>query len=212
MKPGRNDPCPCGSGLKYKRCCGAKAELGRMQGQSGVPTAVATARAAPVMVNVSELKKRPVQGEVRPCGECAACCQGWLNTHVLGHDIGLGRPCPYSSGHSCTIHETRPHDPCRVFFCGWAEAGSPLPDWMQPNQSGVIVLTGRSQWRGRPVDVLVAAGRDPDEKVLAWYQDYSIKNLRPFIYQRAEQWYGFGPVDFQREVAAKAARGEALWS
>jgi uncharacterized protein len=22
-KPGRNDPCPCGSGLKYKKCCGA---------------------------------------------------------------------------------------------------------------------------------------------------------------------------------------------
>jgi len=22
MKPGRNDPCPCGSGNKYKRCCG----------------------------------------------------------------------------------------------------------------------------------------------------------------------------------------------
>jgi SEC-C motif domain protein len=21
--PGRNDPCPCGSGMKYKRCCGA---------------------------------------------------------------------------------------------------------------------------------------------------------------------------------------------
>ncbi|HEY8492750.1 MAG TPA: SEC-C metal-binding domain-containing protein [Myxococcota bacterium] len=20
---GRNDPCPCGSGKKYKRCCGA---------------------------------------------------------------------------------------------------------------------------------------------------------------------------------------------
>jgi hypothetical protein len=25
-KPGRNDPCPCGSGLKYKKCCGAAAE------------------------------------------------------------------------------------------------------------------------------------------------------------------------------------------
>ncbi|MCR4662819.1 MAG: SEC-C domain-containing protein, partial [Endomicrobiaceae bacterium] len=23
-KVGRNDPCPCGSGLKYKKCCGAK--------------------------------------------------------------------------------------------------------------------------------------------------------------------------------------------
>ncbi len=24
LKPGRNDPCPCGSGLKYKKCCLAK--------------------------------------------------------------------------------------------------------------------------------------------------------------------------------------------
>jgi preprotein translocase subunit SecA len=22
MKVGRNDPCPCGSGKKYKECCG----------------------------------------------------------------------------------------------------------------------------------------------------------------------------------------------
>ena len=22
LKTGRNDPCPCGSGKKYKRCCG----------------------------------------------------------------------------------------------------------------------------------------------------------------------------------------------
>jgi uncharacterized protein len=26
-KVGRNDPCPCGSGLKYKRCCGADRAL-----------------------------------------------------------------------------------------------------------------------------------------------------------------------------------------
>jgi Flp pilus assembly protein TadD len=26
MKPERNDPCPCGSGKKYKKCCGASAE------------------------------------------------------------------------------------------------------------------------------------------------------------------------------------------
>ena len=23
-KPGRNDPCPCGSGKKFKKCCGGK--------------------------------------------------------------------------------------------------------------------------------------------------------------------------------------------
>jgi hypothetical protein len=26
MKVGRNDPCPCGSGQKYKKCCAAKDE------------------------------------------------------------------------------------------------------------------------------------------------------------------------------------------
>ena len=25
-KPGRNDPCPCGSGKKYKKCCGMHEE------------------------------------------------------------------------------------------------------------------------------------------------------------------------------------------
>ena len=25
-KPGRNDPCPCGSGRKYKQCCLSKAD------------------------------------------------------------------------------------------------------------------------------------------------------------------------------------------
>ena len=24
-KPGRNEPCPCGSGKKYKNCCGKRA-------------------------------------------------------------------------------------------------------------------------------------------------------------------------------------------
>jgi len=28
VKPGRNDPCPCGSGKKYKRCCGGLSSVG----------------------------------------------------------------------------------------------------------------------------------------------------------------------------------------
>jgi hypothetical protein len=27
FKPGRNDACPCESGLKYKKCCGHKESL-----------------------------------------------------------------------------------------------------------------------------------------------------------------------------------------
>jgi hypothetical protein len=31
--PGRNDPCPCGSGKKYKKCCGVNE--GRVSGGEG---------------------------------------------------------------------------------------------------------------------------------------------------------------------------------
>ena len=33
-KPGRNDPCPCGSGKKYKHCCGSSAVAPPVQAQS----------------------------------------------------------------------------------------------------------------------------------------------------------------------------------
>ncbi|MHB0925792.1 MAG: tetratricopeptide repeat protein [Gallionellaceae bacterium] len=38
MNPGRNDPCPCGSGKKYKKCCQGKVEsrLPWQQGQANV--------------------------------------------------------------------------------------------------------------------------------------------------------------------------------
>ena len=26
-KPGRNDPCPCGSGKKFKKCCGIQSKI-----------------------------------------------------------------------------------------------------------------------------------------------------------------------------------------
>jgi tetratricopeptide (TPR) repeat protein len=38
-KPGRNDPCPCGSGQKYKRCC-----LSKDQALESVALAAAAAR------------------------------------------------------------------------------------------------------------------------------------------------------------------------
>ena len=152
------------------------------------------------------------QDQPRPCGDCSLCCDGWLKTQVLGIMIDVGTPCPHSTGHGCAIHDERPETPCRVFYCGWAEPHSRLPKWMQPSQCGVIVLTGRSAWRGAPVDVLVSAGKEPDERLLRWYQQYSMKNLRPFIYQRGGLWFGFGPTTFQHEIAAKAGRGEPLWT
>jgi SEC-C motif len=46
-KIGRNDPCPCGSGIKYKRCCISKANSGRDQGPGSGPGAGSGPRPRP---------------------------------------------------------------------------------------------------------------------------------------------------------------------
>ena len=38
LKPERNAPCPCGSGEKYKRCCGSIAAPGKAPGAVGAPS------------------------------------------------------------------------------------------------------------------------------------------------------------------------------
>jgi hypothetical protein len=82
---------------------------------------------------------------------------------------------------------------------------------MKPDLCGVITLRGRLRWRDRPVDILVTAGNDPDEKTMTWFKAQAIQTIRPFIYQCNEQWFGFGPQQFQTEIAAKVARNEPLW-
>ncbi|MDO9372421.1 MAG: SEC-C metal-binding domain-containing protein, partial [Gammaproteobacteria bacterium] len=46
--PGRNDPCPCGSGLKYKKCHGA-------------------------VVPMTALVSDEAPDKPRPCGDCSLC-------------------------------------------------------------------------------------------------------------------------------------------
>ncbi len=41
MKPGRNDPCPCGSGKKYKKCCQEKLEIPQHAQPAGLETETA---------------------------------------------------------------------------------------------------------------------------------------------------------------------------
>src|SRR5439155_10475649 len=60
----------------------------------------------------------------RRCGECTACCDGWLKINVYGVEVYPGHPCPHSSGHHCLIYERRPLDPCQRFFCGWLDRKS----------------------------------------------------------------------------------------
>jgi hypothetical protein len=177
MPVGRNDPCPCGSGKKHKKCCGAV-------------IAIAASSA-------------------RQCGECTACCDGWVTGIIEGHEMYPGNPCYFRGDKCCTIYERRPKYPCRDFLCGWLQPGSPFPEEFRPDRLGVMVIT--MKWRGREAYMLRSAGRDPDAKLIAWMREMSVRTGRPFFYEENGERLGFGPLEFQLEMAEKVARGERLW-
>ena len=181
MSVGRNDPCPCGSGKKYKRCCGA----------------------------VVPINPVPVAHGARQCGTCTACCDGWVKGTILGHEMKPGQPCHFRGEGCCTIYERRPIDPCRKFICGWLQEGSPFPEEFKPDRLGVLIIPVR--WRTKTAYILRSAGRDPDEALLAWMREFSLKTDRPFFYEQTGERFGFGPREFQIEMLARLERGERLW-
>ena len=193
MNSGRNDPCPCGSGKKFKKCCGAVIPL-----QSVAPMTVATVtRAAPAAVGN------------RHCESCTACCEGWAAGTIRGHAMHPGLHCHFLNDKKCTIYSERPVSPCRNFVCGWLADESPFPEEFRPDKIGVIMI--RIRWRNQPAHVLLSAGRDPDAALIKWMEAFAVRTGQPFFYSINGEKIGFGPVDFQREMVARMARGEAMW-
>ena len=200
-KPGRNDPCPCGSGRKYKLCCGT----------------VAVPVAAPAAVPSPTPRSAPANAAApRHCGGCTKCCEGWVEGEIRGHRMHPGQVChflapgPSPTVHgACRIYAERPQSPCRNFVCAWLQPGSDLPEAFRPDRIGVIAVG--TQWRGAPALILVSAGNDPDEATLAWMRAYAQSTRTPFFYADRGERLGYGPPEFQREMAAKVSRGEPLW-
>lgn len=181
--PGRNDPCPCGSGKKYKKCCGQV-----------VPIAPAV---------------RVMPARERQCGDCTACCDGWLHATIYGHEMKPGTPCHFVREGRCSIYDQRPVTPCRQFLCGWIRPNSPFPEIFKPTRSGVILLP--ITWRGQIAYRLVSAGRDPDGAMLEWMMRFSQQTGIPYFYEEKGETLGYGSRAFLEDMAQRAARGEPLW-
>ena len=91
-------------------------------------------------------------------------------------------------------------------------ASSPLPDWMRPDKSDMIMLAANFFWHGLPVDVLVPAADRPKKKALDWLMKFSAENKRLLLYQVENDWFAFGPPAFQAEISERIARGEQPWN
>ncbi|WP_293780014.1 SEC-C metal-binding domain-containing protein [uncultured Oxalicibacterium sp.] len=184
MNPGRNDPCPCGSGNKYKKCCGKVAQI--------IP-----------------VKPVRTSSALRECGDCTACCDGWLKSTIYGHEMRPGVRCHFVRDGGCTIYETRPESPCRQFECGWVDADSPFPEEFKPTKLGVIIV--KTTWRGLPAYRLAHAGRDLNEAELAWFMRFAEQTSRPFFYEQNGETTGYGPQAFVEDMQMKLRKGLPLF-
>lgn len=111
------------------------------------------------------MKVIPIQDITRKCGECTACCEGWLEADINGHKMYKGKPCHYvMQNEGCSIYETRPETPCKVFRCLWLDAHD-LTDDMRPDKSKVMLRVDniediffiRATELGQKVDSVVLA-------------------------------------------------------
>lgn len=124
----------------------------------------------------------------RKCSDCAACCGGWLKININGLDVDLGKPCQHlaTNPNGCGIYDTRPEDPCRKFFCSWAAADSPLPEWMRPDLSKAIVLFNSIEWQGITLDKILPVGEEIPKNTLNWLVEFAKEHQRSAIFSKRE--------------------------
>lgn len=152
-------------------------------------------------------------GQPRRCGNCTVCCSGVLRLEVEGNSIYPGHPCRHRRGVGCGIYTSRP-EVCRSFVCGWLRGDSPLPRWLRPDRSGIILLAAERRWRGVSVDVAVAAGHGARQSALRWLKQFSEMYQRPLLYQVDVDgiWYGWGPAAFCAELSDFLKQGRLLFA
>lgn len=72
----------------------------------------------------------------RECGDCHACCDGYLTFKVYGNSFGNGKECFFLVNNACSIYNDRPKT-CSYYQCAWSQ--KLLPEWMKPNKCNVMV-------------------------------------------------------------------------
>ena len=154
----------------------------------------------------------------RECGNCTACCEGWLHGVVRGKEMYRGKPCHFLGCNRCTIYEERPIEPCRNFNCVWLmDQTHELPEWMKPELSKVIIkeleyeVEIRQGGFGSATYILENAanlktksrfwyvtecGETISGPVLNWLIQYALEKDIPMLYQVMGRREVLGPPEF----------------
>ena len=109
---------------------------------------------------------------LRKCQPCTACCEGHLDH---GDDLQISKvtgSCTHCINSGCNIYVARPEKPCQIFECLWLTDKSPLPNWMKPDQSRVIVTLNKIKNTDEIVLVAVQMDANIPSRTLDWLNEY----------------------------------------
>lgn len=144
----------------------------------------------------------------RECGNCTACCEGWLDANINGQLLSPGFACRHLCSTGCGIYPDRPKDPCQNFECAWLQEGSALPDHMRPDLCGAIVVTDHD-WNGWKTIRAVVVGESIPPETLDWLKAHAQETRLPLIFRENRKkgggyekkpHLGFGPPAFVEQV------------
>jgi len=118
---------------------------------------------------------------LRKCKPCTACCEGHLN---LENELQISKEtgsCTHCINSGCNIYVSRPAKPCRSFECLWLIDESPLPIWMRPDQSRVIVTFNKTKNTDEIVLVALQMDSTIPQRTLNWLEEYTTKYKIPLV-------------------------------
>lgn len=113
---------------------------------------------------------------LRKCQTCTACCEGHLD---LGDDLQISKEtgsCTHCINSGCNIYVSRPKEPCQVFECLWLTDKSPLPNWMKPDQSRVIVTLNKIKQTDEIVLIALKMNSTIPPRTLKWLNKFVAKH------------------------------------
>jgi Fe-S-cluster containining protein len=111
----------------------------------------------------------------RPCGDCVACCDGYLIGNSHGNQFGAGKSCVFLVEKKCSIYEDRPQT-CHDYVCAWSQGL--LSDSMKPTISNVMISV---ETKDKQFLRVIELAENIDEEVYREIKEFTDKHNTYFV-------------------------------
>lgn len=145
------------------------------------------------------MKTIPINSIRRQCNGCTRCCEGWLETTVLGQDLRNGKHCQFLKDSSCSVYKDRPQEPCRSYTCEWIN-NEIFPDWLKPNLSNVIITKRVPNDANLTYYDVIETGTKIDSTVLNWIILWALRENINLLYHVGGEAHCLGSEHFYNEI------------